>query len=45
MASEDPGGGGGVVDYFLFFKEGRGGWGRRSSLLSEIINIPDLSIL
>ena len=46
MASEDPGGGGGggAADYYLFFLDGGGGVGR-SSLLSEIINIPSLSIL
>ena len=41
MASEDPGG---RFSFFLGW-EGEGGGGRRSSLLSEIINIPFLSIL
>ena len=44
MASEDPGGRGGGCGLLLsyFFEGGRG---RRSSLLSEIINISSSSIL
>ena len=46
MASEDPGGGGGGrrIIIIIIFLRGRGGVGR-SSLLSEMINIPFLSIL